>query len=123
MDDLMLTQSPDRNDPTSRVGGYGQQDNFGASGANPTGYGNNNTGYGHSTGGTGLAAQSNVGQGMHQGHQHQGHHQQQGMHNQPSAGYGQQTPAYDQTTGGYGDNYNSSATPGSGNSNQTAGKS
>lgn len=111
------------------MGGYGQQDNYGASGANPAASGNYNDNSGFNQGGTGLAAQSRVDdqamyqgnqQGMHEGH-HKHHHHHQGQ--QQGAGFNQNTPAYDQTTGqGYGgDNNNSSYTPGSGDANKTAG--
>lgn len=99
----MLILLTDRNDPSSRVGGYGNQENYGASGANPApSSGHNNTGF--TQGNTGYA-QDNTGYG------------------QGNTGYGQQGGAgYGQSTGaGYGDSYNSSATPGTGKAGQTAG--
>lgn len=83
-----------RGDPTSRVGGYGGQDNYGSSTRGPghqsgaqTGYGGQDT-YGSSTGGQGLGSSTTTGAGYG------------GQEN-----YQQQAPGHDSTTtsgAGYG---------------------
>lgn len=101
LDPRVDSDRDNRNDPTSRVGGYGGQENYGAGqGANPM------PSSGHTTHHTTTTTHT------------------QGGYGGDAAGYGQPQGGYEGGAGGYNEpGYGSSATPGSGNAAQTAGKS
>ena len=109
----------DRNDPTSRVGGYGGQENYGVAGSNPA------PSSGGNYGNTGYAEphQGHHGHPGHQGHQGAGvgagsGYGQSGYDNRATGQTGYSEPGYGATGAGQ---YGSSATPGSGNTSGTAG--
>ncbi|KAK5091546.1 hypothetical protein LTR05_001731 [Lithohypha guttulata] len=90
MDPRVDSDMDNRNNPTSRVGGYGGQENYGVSGSNPT----STSGYGS---GHGTAMGTHSTQGMHS--QHGQHHGQIGS-----------APVHDATTiSGYGGSGHSSS--------------
>lgn len=167
MDPRVDSDRDNRNDPTSRAGGYGQTQTGNAGyGSSNTGYDSGNTGYGHSTGGHGTApAHHSTTVGGAGGYNtsssqydnprstNEGPHGSNLMNkgdpridsdrdhrNDPTSrtgGYGQTQTGHG--AGGYGDStttsgnygagqtgvgaggYGSGATPGSGNTNKTAG--
>lgn len=103
----------DRNDPTSRVGGYGGQENYGVAGSNPapsSGGNYGNTGY--------AEPHQTHGHPGHQGHQGVGVGAGPGYDNRATGQTGYSEPGYGATGAGQ---YGSSATPGSGNTSGTAG--
>jgi len=109
LDPRVDSDRDNRSDPTSRVGGYGNQDNYGSTGTG-LGHSSGNTGIGHSGAGYGA---TDTGIGHSSGHTGVG-----------QTGYGQTGHTGQSGLGqsGYGnDQYGSSNTPGSGNADKTAG--
>lgn len=99
LDPRVDSDMDNRNDPASRVGGYGTQEGYKGQGTNPM------PSSGHTTHHTTTTTHSQGGYGG-------------------DAGYGQPQGGYAGGAGGYNEpGYGSSATPGTGNAAQTAGKS
>jgi len=126
LDPRVDSDRDNRNDPSSRVGGYGAQESYGTTGGmNPA---PSSGGYGHTSGdygqtGTGLSQTAGTTGPVSGSH---------GTHSHGTAPIHHSTTTGATGAGGYGSNeygsgnygsneYGSSETPGSGNTNKTAG--